>query len=102
MRKLMLVIAVIMVVGCARSVSTVPVAGITVTDYRGVEDYVFLENVMGVSSFYGVFQKKALNSARQVALISAKKMGATHLVFDGAQSNNSGSSMSGNAYNCDK
>ncbi len=100
MRIIICGIITIALISCASgTVLTVP-KGITVDDEKMVANCDFVSDVFGSSPFYGVFANSAINSARQAAMESAKKAGATHVVFDNVYASRDGTMANGRAYSC--
>lgn len=55
---------------------------ITITDSSGVAQCQYLDTVYGTSSWYGVFAETGLKNARASAIEKAKKLNATHIVWE--------------------
>jgi len=100
MRIIICGIITIALISCASgTVLTIP-QGITVADEKMVANCDFVSDIFGSSPFYGVFANAAINGARQAAMESAKKAGATHIVFDKVYSSRDETIANAKAYSC--
>lgn len=86
--------------GCA---SGVPVLdeSIKVSDAAGVSSCRYLDSVVGTSGWYGLQADKGYENARRYAYDQARKLGATHVVWEGGPIPGQGStSAAAKAYRC--
>lgn len=91
----------IFLAGCATGVgANEPTHGLTISDDREVAACKLLGDVSGVSPLYGVFAASALRDARNAALVEAKKMGATNVVWTSQNTPYGSTSVFGKAYKC--
>lgn len=60
----------------------------------------YLDDVVGMSSLYGVFAASAAENARLEALTKAEKLGATHIFWTPAQAAQGNTAVTGKAYRC--
>lgn len=96
-----IVTCVVALIGCASPVgSTTGTNGIIIAQASEMTSCKFLGDVHSISPFYGLFAAPALESARQVAMQQASKLGATHIVWNQVTPVHGSTTISGNAYSC--
>lgn len=98
--RLAICLSVALLAGCA---SGVPVQDplIKVSDAAGVASCRYLDSVVGTSGWYGLHADKGYENARLYAFDQARKLGATHVVWEGGPISGHGStSAAAKAYRC--
>ena len=96
-----LVIAFIVVMsGCASGVA-IQAADVKVAEPSQVANCRYLDSVMGTSSWYGLFAEAGFENARLSAFDKARKLGATHITWDGIGASSMGSTnVAAKAWKC--
>ncbi len=102
MNKMVLAFSISILFGCATGTALTTTKGITIADEKMVATCNFVSDVFGSSPFYGVFSNSAMNGARQVAIDSAKEMGASHIVFEKVYASSDGTVANAKVYSCSK
>ena len=60
----------------------------------------YLDDIIGTSSFYGVFATKGIKNAKEEAINKATDIGATHIVWKSNSLTYGSTAITGMAYRC--
>lgn len=96
-----LAIALVLILsGCASGVA-IQASDVKVAEASQVANCRYLDSVMGTSSWYGLFAEAGFENARLSAFDKARKLGATHLTWDGQGASGFGSTnVAAKAWKC--
>ena len=96
------VLMILFLSGCAALLRTEPPAGMTQASAEDVAKCKYLGPVSGHTMYLDPFNTPIADAARRDAMISAKDMGATHVVWDkkGPRTTIAGTDVTAAAYTC--
>lgn len=98
--RLAVCLLVAVLAGCASGVP-VQVADIKVASPQAVAGCEYRDTVHGTSSWYGLFAEAGIENARLSAFDKARKLNATHVVWEPSLAQSYGSSnVAAKAYRC--
>lgn len=104
--KIVILIVFSLLAGCATQGIGPPspseTGGLIIAEKSQVAGCTFLGDVHGVSPLYGTHAAIGLRKARAAALNEAKKIGATHIVWQEFMTPHGSTSVHGYAYRCSR
>ena len=96
-----LAISLVFVLSGCVSGAAIQASDVKVADASQVAGCRYLDSVVGTSSWYGLFAEAGFENARLSAFDKARKLGATHVTWEGAAFAGHGSSnVAAKAWKC--